>query len=189
MTELRKRFIEDLQLKGYSVRIQEMYVRSVPKSIWEKDWVIDIEPVGSGDAAIKYLAPYIFRVAISNRNILSMKDGQITFRYKDAKTQEMQLRTLPAERFISLFLQHVLPRGFIKVRYFGFYASSKKHLLAIVKELLSVRSVNNEQPVKSANIFKCPDCGKPMIAVENIPAKRGPPLYMLFNRQDEVISK
>jgi predicted RNA-binding Zn-ribbon protein involved in translation (DUF1610 family) len=153
---------------------------SVPKGVWKKDWVIDIEPVGNGEAAIKYLAPYIFRVAISNRNIVSMKDGQITFRYKDSKTQETIFRTLAAERFISLFLQHVLPAGFIKVRYFGFYASSKKHLLAIVKELLEVRPLNKELSIKLAKVFNCPDCGKPMIAVEDIPAKRGPPLFLLF---------
>jgi len=162
---------------------------SVPQKVWEKDWVIDIEPVGDGEAAVKYLAPYIFRVAISNRNILSMKDGRITFRYKDSKTQEIQFRTLPAERFISLFLQHVLPRGFIKVRYFGFYASSKKHLLEIVKELLAVRPVKKEQSVRPEKIFKCPDCGKPMIAVQDIPAKRGPPFSMPFGRHNEAILK
>ena len=162
---------------------------SVPESVWKKDWVIDIEAVGNGDAAIKYLAPYIFRVAISNRNILSMKEGQITFRYKDSKTQETKFRTYAAERFISLFLQHVLPAGFIKVRYFGFYASSRKHLLAIVKELLAVRLLKHEQPARPAKIFKCPECGKPMIAIEEIPAKRGPPLYLLFKSLNTAISK
>ena len=162
---------------------------SVPKSVWKKDWVIDIEPVGNGEAAVKYLAPYIFRVAISNRNILSMKEGQVTFRYKDSETQEIQFRTLPAARFIALFLQHVLSRGFIKVRYFGFFASTKKHLLAIVKELLLVRPAKEERPVKPAKVFKCPDCGKPLIAIQDIPAKRGPPFCIPFSRYNGAISK
>ncbi len=162
---------------------------SVPKSVWKKDWVIDIEPVGNGEAAVKYLAPYIFRVAISNRNILSMKEGQVTFRYKDSETREVQFRTLPADRFIALFLQHVLPMGFIKVRYFGFYASTKKHLLGIVKELLLIRPAKEEKPAKPAKGFKCPDCGKPMIAMQDIPAKRGPPFSIQFSRYNGVISK
>ena len=143
---------------------------SVLKSVWKKDWVIDIEPVGNGEAAVKYLAPYIFRVAISNRNILSMKEGQVTFRNKDSETREVQFRTLPADRFIALFLQHVLPRGFIKVRYFGFYASTKKHLLAIVKELLLIRLAKEEKPAKG---FKCPYCDK-----ENFPVGFGKKLVI-----------
>jgi hypothetical protein len=149
---------------------------AVPKSVWEKDWVIDIQAVGNGETVLKYLAPYVFRVAISNRNILALHDGQVTFHYKDSETKEVKVRTLPAERFIGLFLQHVLPRGFIKVRYFGLFTTSKKHLLAIVKELLQVRLAENIKS-KSLKTFTCPECGKPMICIKEFPAQRGPPIY------------
>ncbi len=148
---------------------------AVAKSAWQKNWVIDIEAVGDGEAVLKYLAPYVFRVAISNRNILALSDGKVTFRYKDSETKEAKIRILPAERFIGLFLQHVLPRGFIKIRYFGFFTTSKKHLLAIVKELLQVRQVDNEKILKTIKPFNCPHCGKIMVAILDLPAKRGPP--------------
>lgn len=88
----------------------------VPREIWPQDWVVDIISVASGEASLKYLAPYIFRVAISNNNILDLKAGQVTFRYRDSKTNTLRTATLPAERFIGRLLQHVLPRGFHKVR-------------------------------------------------------------------------
>ncbi len=81
----------------------------VPKGVWRKDWVIDIRPVGKGNTALKYLAPYVFRVAISNRRIVKFWDAQVTFRYQKSGSKHWQVQTLPAERFISRFLMHVLP--------------------------------------------------------------------------------
>ena len=88
----------------------------VPTIVWKKKWGIDIEPVGSGQEALKYLTPYIFRVAISNKNILSVTKHSVTFRYRDRESDTTQTKTLPAEKFIARFLQHVLPKGFQKVR-------------------------------------------------------------------------
>ncbi|NCF64851.1 MAG: hypothetical protein GWP61_02685 [Chloroflexi bacterium] len=65
-------------------------------------------------AALKYLAPYIFRVAISNSRILKLEDGQVTFRYTASDTGKTRYCTVAAEEFIRRFLQHVLPKGFIK---------------------------------------------------------------------------
>jgi hypothetical protein len=59
------------------------------QQVWRKDWVVHSQPVGSGEAAFKYLAPYIFRVAISNRRILALEDGQVTFSYKDSATDQI----------------------------------------------------------------------------------------------------
>lgn len=153
----------------------------IAKKVWYKDWVIDIKAVGNGQAVLKYLAPYIFRVFISNRNILALKEGKVTFRYKEAESEQIKFRTVLAERFIGLFLQHVLPKGFIKVRYYGFYTTAKKHLLKIVKELLHVPN-GKAKKEKLAKPFMCPNCGKAMIVVKELPAKRGPPLYVMMNR-------
>lgn len=71
----------------------------VPKSVWKKEWVADIEPVGSGEGALKYLTPYIFRVAISNKNILNLGDDKVTFRYRDNKTKAFKTCTLDAVKF------------------------------------------------------------------------------------------
>ena len=86
---------------------------------WHQDWVVDCRPIGKGETALKYLAPYVFRVALSNRRILKTEKGQVTFRYRDGETKRQRRCMLAAEAFIHRFLQHVLPKGFVKVRYYG----------------------------------------------------------------------
>ncbi|MGE0130958.1 MAG: transposase [Blastocatellales bacterium] len=85
--------------------------RLVDTQVWRKDWVVHSQGVGSGEATFKYLAPYIFRVAISNRRILALEDGQVTFSYQDSATDQTRFSTIPAEEFIRRFLQHVLPKA------------------------------------------------------------------------------
>ncbi len=97
-----------------------------PQSIWEKDWVVYCKPAVRGsENVLKYLARYVHRIAITNNRILSMEGGEVTFRYK--KPEKLKKKwvsrwltmTLPVMEFLARFLQHVLPRGFHKVRYYG----------------------------------------------------------------------
>jgi hypothetical protein len=150
-------------------------INQVDPKVWKKEWRIDIEPVGNGLTVLKYLAPYIFRVALSNRNILKLENDQVTYRFKDSKTNQFTTRTLPALQFIHQFLQHVLPKGFVKVRYYGFLASKRKHLMAIVKELLG-KILIPKPKTKPAFKFRCPTCGQAMLLLGEISRKRGPPL-------------
>jgi hypothetical protein len=99
-----------------ALKKSELY-QHVPLSVWQQDWVVDAKAVGNGQAALKYLAPYIFRVAISNKRIVKVAEGQVTFRYTPSGGKKSKRCTLPAEEFMRRFLQHVLPKGFIKVRY------------------------------------------------------------------------
>jgi hypothetical protein len=115
----------------------------VDKGVWEKKWVVDCEPVGTGEAAFKYLAPYIFRVAISNNRIEKLEDGKVTFKYKESATDQVKRSKVTAEEFIRRFLQHVLPRRFVKIRYYGLLASGNRALLDRAREKL------NAQPTKS----------------------------------------
>ena len=105
---------------------------AVPPAVWGKGWVVDCRPVGSGEAALKYLAPYVFRVALSNNRLESVVNDQVTFRYRVADSKKIKRCRLPAEAFIRRFLQHVLPRGFVKVRYFGWFSPGNRPLLASV---------------------------------------------------------
>jgi hypothetical protein len=155
----------------------------VQRQIWRQGWVVDIIPVGSGEAALKYLAPYVFRVAISNKNILVLEDGQVTFRYRDSKTNTLRIATLPAERFIGRFLQHVLPRGFQKVRAYGLLHPKQRHRWAIVKGQLDPEKSTASfpdptsappTPCRPAPVL-CPHCACEMIHLLRIPANRGPP--------------
>jgi hypothetical protein len=159
----------------------------VPDSVWKQDWVCHVEPVGTGEAVLKYLAPYIFRVAVSDRNILSVQNGQVTFQYKDSENGQYQTCSFPALEFLRRFLQHVLPRGFVKVRYFGFLATKKRADLDHVKELIGRRLSRKSppHPVRKTFVMQCPDCRAPMLFVCELPKQppigRGPPEWLSVN--------
>jgi hypothetical protein len=91
----------------------------IPPDTWTHDWVVHVQPAGSGQRVLEYLARYVFRIAITNRRLESFVDGRVTFRYRDRRTGQQARRTLPAPTFLARFLQHVLPRGFAKVRHYG----------------------------------------------------------------------
>jgi hypothetical protein len=152
----------------------------VPKEVWSQDWVVHCQPVGNGVAALKYLAPYIFRVALTNRRILKLDDGKVTFAYKDSKSGEARTCTLRAEEFIRRFLQHVLPKGFVKVRYFGFFSSGKRRILARIRRLLG-KFCGLEFPLKKSKHNRpdlcCPKCGCLMRWLQPLqPQSRPPPV-------------
>jgi hypothetical protein len=145
--------------------------------------VVHCEPVGTGLGALKYLAPYIFRVAISNNRILKLENDRVTFRYRDTETGAERFCTLDAEEFIHRFLQHVLPKGFVKVRYYGLFSpGQRKPLTALRKQLLETTfaqpSLTNnldgnsqaDELASSAHLLQCPVCGHPMLPGSLIPA-------------------
>lgn len=139
------------------------------------------QPVGDGAAALKYLAPYIFRVALSNNRIVSLENDWVTFRYRDAKTDQTRTCTLLAEAFIQRFLQHVLPKGFMKVRYYGFFSAGNRRRLNQVRHLLRaapLRPTNDHQAeaILAERTLSCPKCGEAMQMVQKLRARsRHPP--------------
>ncbi len=154
---------------------------AIPTSVWKKDWVVHCKPVGSGSTALKYLAPYIFRVAISNRRLVKLDNDQVTFRYRSSDTRQTRFCTLPVDEFIHRFLQHILPKGFVKVRYFGFFAHSHHQRLAAIRLFLDrlnpLPSTNLSLPSASIHpLFSCPICGQPMVCFQSFPpSSRHPP--------------
>ena len=152
----------------------------VPSQVWQQAWVVHCQPVGSGAAALKYLAPYIFRVAISHRRILKVEEGQVTFRYRENDTCRWKSCTLPAEEFIRRFLQHVLPKGFQKVRYYGLFSSSQRHRLAQARRLLDLPLATKTrdphesliQAAPTPPLIRCPSCGQPMRQTQTLPRSR-----------------
>ena len=147
---------------------------SVPRHVWKTDWVVDIRNVGSGELALRYLAPYIFRVAISNRRILKLENGLVTFQFKDSKTKTVQLAVLPAERFIQRFLQHVLPTGFQKVRYYGLFHPKRKSLLGRAKKLLGTDTEHQSEASiqQISKTLHCPECGSPLKLLGTLPRQK-----------------
>jgi Putative transposase/Transposase zinc-binding domain len=153
----------------------------VDKRVWKKEWVVHCEPVGTGEAAFKYLAPYVFRVAISNSRIVKLEDGRVTFKYKDSATDKERFCTVTAEEFIRRFLQHVLPERFVKVRYYGLLSAGNRPLLDRARQLLSARREcrdSNGSGVARVGPEpqRCPNCGSELILVRAFKARgREPP--------------
>lgn len=157
----------------------------VPSQTWDNDWVVHCRPVGDGTHAFKYLAPYIFRVAISNNRILKVADGKVTFRYRASDTGQTRICTLTAEEFLRRFLQHVLPKGFVKVRYYGLFSPAQRYLLAILRLWLDTsepETIVTDEPSNTTDdsqpestVF-CPICGQVMRLVQTLrPRPRCPP--------------
>jgi len=156
----------------------------VDQRVWKKDWVVDCQPVGSGEAAFKYLAPYIFRVALSNNRIRKLDQaGNVTFQYKESATDQIKSRTLTAKEFIRRFLQHVLPARFVKVRYYGLLSPKHRQLLeqarqqleglghnaaqtTVSKTLMVTEKINSQSAMgngqSAMTALRCSHCGQPL---------------------------
>lgn len=94
----------------------------IPAEVWQQPWVVHCQPVGDGASALQYLARYVFRVALANSRILDLKQGMVTFSFRDKKTGASRQVRLKAVEFIRRFLDHLLPSGFQKVRHYGFFS-------------------------------------------------------------------
>lgn len=150
--------------------------KQIPRAVWRKDWVVHSKPAGNGQAVLKYFAPYVFRVAISNKRIIKLetslkcarRNDQVTFVYKHPKTKHWTPMSLPVFEFLRRFLQHVLPKGFKKVRHFGFLASRNKELLARLQYKLGTVELEPEDE-EHLKMPCCPICGKPMLLIDIVP--------------------
>lgn len=161
----------------------------VPLEVWQQAWVTHCQPVGKGEAALRYLAPYIFRVAISNTRILKVADGRVTFRYQPSGSNTWKRCTLPVFEFLRRFLQHVLPKGFVKVRYFGFFSHSSQHLIPWIRSLLDADAVpladealtDRTDHIQASALalrpVRCPSCQRVMHRISHLlPRSRGSPI-------------
>jgi hypothetical protein len=153
----RARFLEALNKAGLSA----------PQSLPQK-WVAHCIHVGKGLPALKYLSRYLYRGVILENNIVSNRNGNVTFKYVESRTGKTCYRTLKGEDFLWLVLQHVLPKGFRRVRDYGFLHGNAKKLLSLVQMVLQVL-IEAHAP-RPRPVFKCPKCNAPM----KIMAFRGP---------------
>lgn len=137
----------------------------IPPRVFDMDWNVNCQPVGSSEASLKYLAPYVFRVAISDSRIVAVENRAVTFRYKKKGSNRPRSMTLDVMEFIRRFLQHVLPTGFVKVRHYGFLHHGSSVPLEKIKGLielsygftLPVPEVKKKAPANYKPI--CPRCG------------------------------
>ena len=158
------------------------------RPLFRKDWVVYSKPpFGGPEYVLQYLGRYTHRVAISNHRLVSFAEGKVTFRWRDsAHNNEQKLMTLSLDEFLRRFLLHVLPKGFVRIRNFGFLANRRRTtLLPLGFQLLgAVQQPHTEQEASTANesspLWLCPQCGGPMVVIERLTAAqiqlRSPPV-------------
>src|SRR3989475_1565180 len=158
------------------------------RPLFRNDWVVySKRPFGGPEHVLRYLGRYTHRVAISNHRLISFADGKVTFRWRDsAHHNEQKLLSLSVDEFLRRFLLHVLPKGFVRIRNFGFLANRKRattlplcfHLLGWVQQPQADRHASSTQDCP--DLWRCPKCGGPMKVVERLTAAeiqlRSPPL-------------
>jgi hypothetical protein len=152
-------------------------LKLVNPEVWRRDWVVHSQAAGDGRASLRYLAPYVFRVAIGDHRIASCDDGKVTFTYRRVGSNRPRMMTLDALEFIRRFLQHVLPAGFQKVRHYGFLSPNSGTALEEVRWLVTVHAgaifaletKRTEQPI-TIPTPRCAACGGPMFVLGFAPA-------------------
>ncbi len=133
----------------------------VPACVWAQNWVVHAQPAGNGAAALTYLSRYVFRTALSNSRLLADHAGLITFAYTESRTGENKTCTLQAHAFLHRFLQHVLPKGFQRLRHYGWLHPRAKTRFLRVQTLLAVPLVLRAAgPPPPPLHLRCPRCAR-----------------------------
>src|SRR5215475_462737 len=155
------------------------------RPLFRKDWIVYSKPpFGGPEYVLHYLGRYTHRVAISNHRLVSFADGQVTFRWRDsAHHNEQKLLTLSLDEFLRRFLLHILPKGFVRIRNFGFLANRRRaKLLPLCLAALDSLPAQTETTSTAEDISShwfCPQCGGPMVIIERLTAAqiqlRSPP--------------
>jgi rubredoxin len=153
------------------------------RPLFRQPWVVYLKrPFGGPQYVLHYLGRYTHRVAISNHRLASLTDGQVTFRWRDsAHNNEQKLLTLSLDEFLRRFLLHILPKGFVRIRNFGFLANRRRAtLLPLCFQLLgSAQQPQAEQhgsgTEECPDLWRCPKCGGPMKVIERFTAAETQP--------------
>lgn len=148
--------------------------------LFASDWVVYLKESFQGkESVIEYLARYTHRIAISNHRIVSVNDDLVRFRYRDyADENKEKIMELPAESFINRFMMHIVPKRFVRIRYFGFLSHrNKKKAVAACREFYGIKKKNDIVPqswheiylkVTGRNISCCPACKSGKLIVKEI---------------------
>lgn len=138
----------------------------IPPEVWQIDWNVNSQAVGSSEATLKYLAPYVFRVAISNSRILKVENRTVFLRYRKPHGHRFRTLALEVMEFIRRFLQHVLPAGFMKVRYYGFMnpncGVSLEHISSLIQLAHGFPVALPKSDLEPGQPITCPTCGGPL---------------------------
>jgi hypothetical protein len=160
----RALFKEDMGQAGLLEQIDPL--------VWTTHWNVHRQANPDGHTSFTYLAPYVFKVAISNSRIVCLKDRTVTFTYRKPGSARPRTTNLDAIEFLRRFLQHVLPDGFMKVRHFGFMNASSAINTHTIRQMISLKIGATCQPappqIDPPSTFYCPDCGGQLLVVTRV---------------------
>lgn len=131
-----------------------------PRKLTQSDWVVHCKSVGTGEKSLVYLSRYLYRGVLSEKAILSDRNGLVSFVYTNSKTGERETRSLPGSQFLRLLLAHVLPKGFRRTRDYGFLHGRAKKTLAVLQLILRVK-IHAKKNIQRPS-FLCSHCGHPL---------------------------
>jgi hypothetical protein len=147
---------------------------SIPEEVWDQDWVVNSQAVGAGAHSVQYLAAYVFKVAISNTRIVKVEDRTVFFKYKKTKSNRWRTMSLDVMEFLRRFLQHVLPTGFMKIRYYGFLSPGSSVPLEKIEILIAISFgfdiAKPDITIESFDPPTCKQCGARLKFVVSFPA-------------------
>jgi Putative transposase/Transposase zinc-binding domain len=156
-------------VKALAEMRQAGLLEDINPQVWTIPWNVHSRANHHGHSAFTYLAPYVFKVAISNRRIVGLKDRTVTFTYRKVGSTRPRTAHLDVMEFLRRFLQHVLPDGFMKVRHFGLLHTSCAVPLATIRLLIGQGHPSEGQPSQRTPpkpfAARCPTCGTPMRVV------------------------
>jgi len=138
-------------------------IDKIDPQVWQQSFVVNCQAVGNCQQSLRYLAPYVFKVAISNSRIIKVEDDKVWFRYKKPHSHRWRTMALDTMEFMRRFLQHVLPTGFMKVRYYGFMSPASSVGIETISSLIELAygfDVDVPEVDQQDDIHpRCPDCG------------------------------
>jgi hypothetical protein len=185
LQKLDKAFVDEKLIFPGNTQIYGCHraFKKLIQSLFQTTWIVYAKrPFAGPQQVLEYLGRYTHRVAISNNRILSIKNGKVTFTYRDRqRNDQIKQMTLDADEFIRRFLLHVLPNGFMKIRYFGFLANTNKNkCIPLLRKLIDPSAQLPEKITETVeemmlrltgeDITCCPQCQKgTMVKVQKLP--------------------
>lgn len=157
--------------QGKDLKFTSDQYKQLKARLYEKEWIVDVrDPVQRPEHVLQYLARYTHRVAIANSRITTLKDGRVTFNFKNRKKNRTEQITITAVEFIRRFLLHSLPRGFVRIRHYGFLANRNRSAnLNNIRQLMGLSELPDRQTTSveemmqeltGIDITVCPCCHK-----------------------------
>jgi hypothetical protein len=161
------------RLRQYLEQHQPDLLKTISARAWRGKWVVDVQPVGRGQTALRYLAAYVQKTALSARRLVACDDTSVTFTHQDRATGQARTVRLSGGEFLRRFLQHVLPKGFQRVRHFGWLSPAAKGRWERIHALLDWQPAAPPPAPAPGGVFLCSRCRQPMRLVGLLP--RAPP--------------